>query len=135
MNRKSAKTIVWASLGPLVLVALVVTGARAESDPARASAPLAQVQVVSSTLSYQGQLLSDGSPVNGTRVMTFSVYAQASGGGPLWSQAIDVAINKGLFTGYLQGDPALFDGQALWLGGPVAGESGRTMVQQFGRAP
>jgi hypothetical protein len=137
MNRKSARTIVWVSVGALALIGLMLVVTSAWAGPARVNptAPLAPADVVSGTLSYQGQLLSGGSPVNGTRVMTFSVYAQSSGGAPLWSQVIDVVVTKGLFTVYLQVDPMLFNGQALWLGVTVAGESEMTPRQSLLPAP
>lgn len=137
MNRKTAKAIAWTVVGALAMVGvlMVVTGAWAGPDQTRADVALAPADVVSGTLSYQGQLLSGSSPVNSTRVMTFSVYNQSAGGAPLWSQTIDVVINKGLFTVYLQVDPVLFNGQALWLGVTVAGESEMTPRQQLLPAP
>lgn len=90
---------------------LVATSAWAGPDRTRAEVAVALLPTatVSSTLSYQGQLLSGGNPVNGTPVITFSVYAQSSGGMPLWSQAMNVTVNKGLFTAQLQVDPRLYD--------------------------
>src|SRR3972149_9752309 len=128
MKRNSTRAIAGSIMGAVVMVGvlLIVTRAWAESDQTHVNAPLAPADVVSGTLSYQGQLLSGGSPVSGTRVMTFSVYAQSSGGVPLWSQTINVVVSKGLFTVYLQVDPMLFNGQALWLGVTVAGESEMT---------
>jgi YVTN family beta-propeller protein len=137
MNSKGVKAVVWASVGVLALIGLmlVVAGAWAGPDRVNPVAPLAPAGVVSNTISYQGRLLSGDSPVNGTRVMTFSVYAQSSGGVAVWSQTIEVVVNKGLFTVYLQVDPVLFNGQALWLGVTVAGESEMTPRQQLLPAP
>jgi YVTN family beta-propeller protein len=137
MNCKSAKAIAGLIVGTLAMVGvlLIVTGAWAAPDQSRVSAPLAPADIVSGTLSYQGRLLSGDSPVNGTRVMTFSVYAQSSGGVAVWSQMIDVVVNKGLFSVYLQVDPVLFNGQALWLGVTVAGESEMTPRQPLLPAP
>jgi YVTN family beta-propeller protein len=137
MNRNIMKAIAGAMMGAVAMlgVLLIVMGAWAAPDQTRINAPLAPAEVVSGTLSYQGRLLSGDSPVNGTRVMTFSVYAQSSGGVAVWSQTIEVVVNKGLFSAYLQVDPTLFNGQALWLGVTVAGESEMTPRQQLLPAP
>jgi len=95
---------------------LAVTSAWAGPEGASPTAPMASAGVVSGTISYQGRLLQGSTPVNGSCEITFNLYTQASGGAPLWSQSRDVAVNSGLFNVDLTPDPALFNGQALWLG-------------------
>ena len=93
MNSK--KMIVLGIVGALLLLTMLMTTvAWAESqgpDPAAAptghnlKAPLAPASVGSDTISYQGRLLdSSGSSVDGTTMMTFSLYMNASGGMALW---------------------------------------------------
>jgi len=51
------------------------------------------------TMSYQGKLLQSGSPVNGTKAMTFRLYKLAAGGSPIWEEGPkSVAVNDGLFS-------------------------------------
>ena len=122
-TRTSIALAVGCAVGLLALV-LGVTGAWAGPEVGPFGTPLVPAVVVSDTISYQGRLLDgDGDPVDGTRVMTFSLYAASSGGGSLWSDAFPVSLDKGLFNAYLDVDPALFDGQALWLGVQVEGET------------
>ena len=124
MNNKGTIVLTITSALALTVLLLVVTGAWAGPRQHALAAPLATHDVVSNTLSYQGHLLDgDGEPVDATTVMTFGIYAQASGGTPLWSQSGSVPVNDGLFTVYLDVTPALFDGQERWLGVHVAGDA------------
>jgi hypothetical protein len=54
--------------------------------------------------------------------MTFRVYTQAEGGTPVWEDGYSVPVENGLFNVSLEIPPALFDGQALWLGVQVEGD-------------
>ena len=50
-------------------------------------------------ISYQGYLEDSTGPLNQTDVsMTFSLYATAVGGSPLWSEIQSVNVNDGLFN-------------------------------------
>ncbi|MGD1995017.1 MAG: YncE family protein, partial [Anaerolineae bacterium] len=114
----------------LVVLLVGVTGAWAE-PAGRLRAPLAQPAVVSDTVSYQGRLVdNDGNPVDGTAVMTFSLYAAQSGGAYLWRDSFPVTVDEGLFNIHLDVDPDLFDGQALWLGVHVEGDAGEMTPRQ-----
>jgi hypothetical protein len=75
--------------------------------------------LVSPTISYQGKLVSDGSPVDGLVSMTFRLYNVASSGAHLWSEGPDnIEVDNGLFTKILGEKNTLpiseFD-QELWL--------------------
>ncbi|MBN1814212.1 MAG: hypothetical protein JXA14_20405, partial [Anaerolineae bacterium] len=121
MNKRQAIGLSVIGALALVILLLVVTGARAEPD---AALPAAPADVVSNTISYQGRLLDgEDNPVDGATVMTFSLYAEAIGGAPLWQGRLSVPVNEGLFDVTLGVDPALFNGQALWLGVWVEGDS------------
>jgi hypothetical protein len=124
MNNK--RTIVLVTVGALSLVILLMaaTGAWAGPGERGPAAALAPAGVVSDTISYQGRLLdSSGNAVAGTRTMDFRLYADASGGTPLWSQSGSVTLEDGLFNVNLTVDPAHFDGRSLWLGVQVQGDA------------
>jgi trimeric autotransporter adhesin len=137
MNNK--KMIIWTLAGALTLVILLlaVTGVWAEPNQSSLAAPSAPLAVFSNTISFQGRLLdSAGNPVNGFPVMTFRIYTQAVGGTPVWEDGYSVPIENGLFTVFLEIPPALFDGQALWLGVQVEGDAQEmTPRQQLLPAP
>jgi hypothetical protein len=65
---------------------------------------------------YQGQLLSNGTNVEGTNRMVFTLYSSASGttsvGGPTTNI---VAVTNGLFTVNLDFGAGPFNGSARWL--------------------
>jgi len=123
---KSKRTIILVTVGALAVVILLLgaTGAWAGPGAWELVAPLAPAGIVSDTISYQGRLLDgSGNPVDGRRTMDFRLYEDASGGMPLWSQALDVTVEDGLFNVGLTVDPAHFDGRALWLGVQVQGDA------------
>ncbi|RLC79774.1 MAG: hypothetical protein DRI61_07165, partial [Chloroflexi bacterium] len=131
MKLKGTVALTVVSALALLSLLLVAFGVWAGPEEHIVTAPSAQATVVSTTISYQGRLLdSGGNPVDGTRVMTFSLYAQASGGTPLWSRSEDVTINDGMFNVYLDVDPDLFDGRALWLGVQVEGDAQEMQPRQ-----
>ncbi|MGD9099110.1 MAG: hypothetical protein PVF45_01425 [Anaerolineae bacterium] len=135
MNKKTIMLVVVIALA-LVGVSLTVTSAAAGSEKSRAAAPSAPAAVVSDTISYQGRLLdSSGNPINGTRVMTFSLYADLNSVTSLWSQSTSVSLDDGLFNVNLTVNPGLFDGRALWLGVQLAGETEMTPRQPLLPAP
>jgi hypothetical protein len=59
------------------------------------SAPAAAVPLL---VNYQGQLLDGGRPVDGTVQMTFALYGDPSGGGPLWSETQSVSLSSGVYS-------------------------------------
>jgi hypothetical protein len=60
---------------------------------------------------------------NGATEVTFRLYDVPTDGTALWTQAQNVAVEDGLLNAALDVNPALFDGQALWLGIQVAGDA------------
>ena len=119
------RMIIWTLAGALTLVILLlaVTGVWAEPTQTNPAAPSAPLAVFSTTISFQGRLLdSSGTAVDGTPAMTFRVYTQAEGGTPVWEDGYSVPVENGLFNVSLEIPPALFDGQALWLGVQVEGD-------------
>lgn len=76
-------------------------------------------------LQYQGQLLdpASGKPVvNGAYAMSFRLYNAATGGSALWSVTQSVNTVDGLFSTLLAVDPAIFNGQDLYLGVQVGSD-------------
>jgi hypothetical protein len=94
--------------------------------------------ITSPLLQYQGRLAdpATGEPVpDGTYTMVLRLYANASGGSPLWTEAKDVTVQDGLFSTVL-GDTTplsqdLFDGRSLWLGVKVGADPEAAPRQQI----
>lgn len=116
-----------------VLVLLVwTTGSVVASPPDRPTEQegVGTAAVVTPLLQYQGRLTdpATGDPVgDGVYEMRFRLYNAASGGTSLWTETEDVPVQGGLFSTVL-GDasalnPALFNGQALWLGIKVGADA------------
>lgn len=123
---KNKHILVLTIVAALALVGLLVAATRAwaRTDGLQALAPVAPAAVVSNTMSFQGRLLdSGGNPVEGAQVLTFRLYTTTLGGSSLWSQTGSVPVDDGLFTAHLNVNPALFNGQALWLGVQVQGDA------------
>ncbi len=65
---------------------------------------------------YQGQLQSSGTNVNGTNGMIFTLYTAATGGTVIGSPSTNsLAISKGLFAVNLDFGAGAFNGGARWL--------------------
>ena len=83
-------------------------------------------------LQYQGQLLepTSGKPVaNGAYAMSFRLYNAATGGSALWGVTQSVNTVDGLFSTLLAVDPAIFNGQDLYLGIQVGSDPEATPRQ------
>jgi hypothetical protein len=80
-------------------------------------------------INFQGTLTdSTGNPITGTESITFSLYADSSGGTSLWSETQStVDVTNGLFRVLLGSVTTLpgsvFDGQDLWLETAIGGET------------
>ena len=87
---------------------------------------------VPTQMSYQGLLLdSNGIPLDGNYNMTFSIYADSTGGTPLWvemhnNSTRQVTVNDGLFEvvlgEFVPITPGFFGGSPRWLQTTVSGE-------------
>jgi hypothetical protein len=82
----------------------------------------AVTSTLASQISYQGALEENGIPVNGTRAMTFTLYADDGCSAALQTLlASTVPVSNGIFTVALDVDQSHFDGQGLWLGLSIEG--------------
>ena len=72
-------------------------------------------------LSHQGRILqSDQVPVTGIVILDFSIYEQAEGGNPVWSETLETALDNGFYSVTLGTDQSLedisLDNGLLYLG-------------------
>ncbi|TWT42412.1 hypothetical protein RAS1_35440 [Phycisphaerae bacterium RAS1] len=83
-----------------------------------ASAPSARAAVpLSPAFLYQGRLVDDGSPADGSYDFQFTLFDAATAGSPIGSTVslTAVAVNDGLFTVSLDFSESPFAGDARWL--------------------
>lgn len=116
--------IVVALTVPLSGGGLLAHGAKAQQDGPHGPGleGLTQPAVVQADLggvvTYQGRLTHNGSPVDGTRDLMFTLYDAATEGTQVGDAVVleDVILTDGLFTVDLDfGSPNVFTGRALWL--------------------
>ncbi|RIK66749.1 MAG: hypothetical protein DCC65_08445 [Planctomycetota bacterium] len=93
-------------------------------------------------VTYQGHLVQNGTPVDGTADFRFSLFSSETGGSAIESplEATAVPVEDGLFKVDLPFDPDSFDGTHRWLGIEAAFPAGGSYVQltprqQVSRAP
>src|SRR6185503_236823 len=81
------------------------------------SFPLSTVLAQTNTFTYQGRLMENGAPVNGSNDLTFTLYTLASGGVTVGASNVvnDLAVTNGLFAVTLDYGAGAFDGSARWL--------------------
>jgi len=66
--------------------------------------------------SYQGRLLLNGQPANGTYPMTFTLYDALSGGAQVGTVVTKSSVNvSGGGFGVVLSYPSAFNGRQLWL--------------------
>ena len=70
---------------------------------------------VANTISYQGVLVQNGSPVTATCDFSFALFDAASGGEFVASAAVTVPVAEGKFTALLDFGSAVFAGDARWM--------------------
>ncbi|MCS7206556.1 MAG: hypothetical protein NZ951_01265, partial [Dehalococcoidia bacterium] len=98
----------------LVLGMVLATALRADEPkppgPGVASTP-------GTAFTYQGQVLHNGVPVNGTCDFQFRLYDAPTGGTQVGPQvnANNLGVSNGLFTALLDFGPNAFTGAARWL--------------------
>jgi hypothetical protein len=94
------------------------TGGAPGPGPARGPLSATVTGALSSEISYQGYLTdATGNPLGGSHNLSFQLWDDPTGGtqqGPDISLT-GVAVTAGVFSAALPVDPALFDGDALWL--------------------
>jgi hypothetical protein len=94
-------------------------------DPTAPGAQVGSVtasgEVVASAISYQGVLKEGGNPANGLRAVTFTFYTDSLCSTKVYTVTQSVTVIDGLFSTPLNVDPAIFDGQALWMEARVSG--------------
>lgn len=87
---------------------------------------------VPSTITYQGKLLENGVPVDGTYSLGFAIFNSQTGGNQLWPawdyEFHSVLITKGIYTVYLGAgsppislDAEIFSGSDTWIEIQIAG--------------
>ncbi|MFO0757696.1 MAG: fibrinogen-like YCDxxxxGGGW domain-containing protein [Byssovorax sp.] len=97
--------------------------------------PAAQA-AVPPALTEQGRLFdAAGAPLDGTIAITFSLYAAADGGAPLWSDTQQVTLDEGYFSVALLPPDALWDGSARYLGIRVGADPEMTPRQPTASVP
>ncbi len=109
----------------LAMVALIGTrGGVVAEPPAQGGGDVQVAGVVSSKISYQGQLTdSGGNPLSGSYNLKFELYTALSGGSKLWEQTRNgVQVQNGLFTVELNVNNGDFNGQGMWLAITVNGQ-------------
>lgn len=78
-------------------------------------------------INVQGRLLSAGSPMNGPHPAVFTIYDNAIGGAPLWTEGSALEVQGGLFSAILGSTAPIpsivFDSQPRWLEITVDGET------------
>ncbi|MFH1313543.1 MAG: hypothetical protein ABIJ00_10025 [Candidatus Eisenbacteria bacterium] len=76
-------------------------------------------------INYQGVLVDDGMPVDGTRSVRFRIYDSAGGGLYLWEETQSVSFFEGVFNVLLGSTdaipPTVFDGSRRWLSVSIDG--------------
>ncbi len=117
MNHKIMRMtgILLAVAAAAAVLALGINWAQAEGAAAPVQATAAQT---SAAFTYQGQLVYNGTAVNGTCDLTFRLYDSAGNGANqigLNQQKPNVSVNDGLFTVALDFGDGAFSGDARYL--------------------
>ncbi len=101
----------------ILLTPMLAVGA-AQAHPANDLPSNALASNVGTAFTYQGQLNSNGAPVNATCDFQFSLFDAESSGTQIGStqNASNVAVTDGLFTVQIDFGKGAFTGAASWLG-------------------
>jgi hypothetical protein len=117
---KTRKSLILAGIVAMaVLVTLTLFAQLTQAQGPGPQEAQSVAAVVGSKISYQGMLKENGSPVNGTRTITFTLASDSSCATAKQTIVRSVPITNGLFTTDLDVNQAHFDSQALWLGSQV----------------
>ena len=133
MTRRSrSRTFALVAVALLATLSLIGSTTSADTTTPPQNPPQAVVEGLAAPsmfLNYQGRLLDpEGNPVrDNPYTMGFTIYDDALAGTALWTEKRDVTVTKGLFSVLLGEvtplDPAIFDGQPLWLAVNVDSDS------------
>lgn len=84
---------------PAALLLLPVTAMAAGPAPAAPKVPgAAKAEAVAQVVAYKGKMVDEaGKPVSGIFPITFKVYAGLESKRPVWSEAMWVAVDRGLY--------------------------------------
>lgn len=107
-----------------LLVILWATGGVVAGSPSEGpGGDVSIAATVSSKISYQGVLKENGSPVTGSRDMTFRLYSDSGCTTQVGSDIVKsgVQVTNGLFSVDLAVTQSHFNGQGLWLEVEVGG--------------
>lgn len=105
------------------------------------AAPLvASAQTVPERMVFQGRLVrSDGTPETTPQNLRFSLYAQAQGGAPLWTEThMGVVLTNGHYAvelGTATPLSGIFTGEARWMAVAIASASDMGPRMPIGSAP
>ncbi len=104
-----------------------------------ASAAVAAAQVPT-TMIHQGRLLDRaGAGVSGSQSITYRLYDAATGGAPVWTEALTVTLDDGYFSTQLGATTpltaAVFAGRTRYLGVTVGTDSEMTPREAIGSVP
>ena len=129
MNKRAMITAMVLSAICLLALTFGLTAAQGTKPGIEPAAPDANV---GNYFPVQGRLTdAGGNPLNGSFVITFSMYAAASGGTALCSDANTVVVNNGLFSSEIWGNCTndVVNGQQLYLSIKVGADSEMTPRQ------
>lgn len=129
----------------LIAVALVLAGAvglTLAQEPGADDDVLPQGEVgvaasLDDAIPIQGRLLdSNGNPINGTRLITMTLYDASTGGTALCSDGDNVTAVNGLFNAYMDScDAQDLNGRQVWLGIRVGSDPEMTPRQAIYAVP
>jgi len=101
-----------------LVLGLIYLGWLSLTTPAQAQGGDITAQaIVGTAFTYQGRLMQNNAPVNGTCNLTFRLYNAATAGSQVGSDVSNgsVAVNDGYFTQSLDFGSGVFTGEARWL--------------------
>ena len=124
---------VFLTLATILVATLIVTAPELQAEEGAAPSPAAPEEPamveamadVASSFLYQGLLEENGTPVTGTRVMSFTLYEDPACSAPVGTPTTlpSVLVVDGVFNVEVAVDSGVMDGQARWIEVEVGGTS------------
>jgi hypothetical protein len=116
----------WIGLS-LAIISIFLVGGALQATETNQALPqaVAELNAVPNQISYQGVYTQNGTPVTGSRDMSFRFHlASTCTTIPIWVTNLDdVSLQNGLFHVVLNVSPALFNGEPRWLRVIIDGEA------------